>query len=367
MPLSEQRGGGELMFWHLMLHGRGKGMDFVAVFFGEGPLVEQTRELGITVYVVQAGRMRELHRMGKAIGEITGIIRREGVGLVVGWMGTAQLYGGPAAKRAGVPNLWYQLGIPLDKSLLDRIAAALPANAILTLSKAGREAQRGVSSKRPLGLVYPGVELENYDPAALPSREEARRKVGIPPDGPLIGIVGRLQKWKGMHVLVDAMPLIQKRYPDARCVIVGGQHAAEPEYEGIVAQQIKEKGLSERVTMVGLQKNVPEWMQAMDVIVHASDHEPFGMVVIEAMALEKPVIAGDAAGPTEIITPEENGLLAPYGDPEKIAAAILRYLDDPAFAVRVGKAARTRALDFTAQKYADNLVAAFKELAGLPA
>ena len=57
----------------------------------------------------------------------------------------------------------------------------------------------------------------------------------------------------------------------------------------------------------------------MDVIVHASDHEPFGIVVIEAMALGKPVVAGDAAGPTEIITDGVNGLLTPYGDAAALA------------------------------------------------
>ncbi len=99
----------------------------------------------------------------------------------------------------------------------------------------------------------------------------------------------------------------------------------------------------------------------MDVFVHASDREPFGIVVIEAMALGKPVIAGAGGGPAEIITDGENGVLVPYGDEESLARAILRYLDDHAFAARVGAAARIRAAVFDDRTYAAHVIAALRE------
>jgi glycosyltransferase involved in cell wall biosynthesis len=94
----------------------------------------------------------------------------------------------------------------------------------------------------------------------------------------------------------------------------------------------------------------------MDVFVHASDQEPFGIVIIEAMALGKPVIAGNAGGPTEIITDGVNGLLTAYDDAEALTAAILRYLDDQEFAQSAGIAARQRALQFSTQRYAQNFI-----------
>ncbi|MGI8504913.1 MAG: glycosyltransferase, partial [Hassallia sp.] len=102
------------------------------------------------------------------------------------------------------------------------------------------------------------------------------------------------------------------------------------------------------------------WMQAMDVFVHASDNEPFGLVVIEAIALGKPVIAGNAGRPTEIITHGVNGLLTPYGDFDALAIAILRYLDDQEFARNAAVAARQRALDFSTQRYAQNFINAVR-------
>jgi glycosyltransferase involved in cell wall biosynthesis len=105
-------------------------------------------------------------------------------------------------------------------------------------------------------------------------------------------------------------------------------------------------------------------MQAMDVFVHASDSEPFGIVIIEAMALGKPVVAGDKAGPQEIIHEGEDGLFAPYGDATALAKAIRRYLDDPAFAARVGAAAQKRAQDFSTERYAQKVVDAVLEITG---
>jgi glycosyltransferase involved in cell wall biosynthesis len=97
-------------------------------------------------------------------------------------------------------------------------------------------------------------------------------------------------------------------------------------------------------------------------VVHASDGEPFGIVVIEAMALGKPVIAGSEGGPREILTDGVDGLLVAYGDADALAAAVRVYLDDPEFARVVGAAARRRAAEFSAARYADNVIAALHEL-----
>jgi glycosyltransferase involved in cell wall biosynthesis len=107
-------------------------------------------------------------------------------------------------------------------------------------------------------------------------------------------------------------------------------------------------------------------MQAMDVVVHASDNEPFGMVIVEAMALGKPVVASNTAGPTEIITAGLNGQLTPFGDAAALAAAILRYLDDAPFARRVGAAARQRAEAFSSKAFAAHVVEALRGLAAAP-
>jgi len=369
MPLGEQRGGGELMLWHLMQQEGDAAKTrarWLVVFLEDGPLVASIRNLGIEVRVVPAGRLRQPTHFLRTAGRIAALARRERVDAIFGWMSKAHLYGGVAARLAGVPALWYQLGAPEARwsggSWMDQLAARLPARGILTVSRAGADGQACLRPARPLRVVYPGAELERFEPDALPAPARARLQLGLPPDGPLIGIVGRLQRWKGMHVLIEAMPRVLAAHPKARAVIVGGEHAPEPDYPAYLERRARELGVEGHVLLTGLQRNVPEWMQAMDVIVHASTFEPFGIVVIEAMALGKPVVAGAAGGPTEIITPGVNGLLTPYGDTEALARALLRYLDEPEFAHRVGARARERAQEFSTARYAQNFVDALGDL-----
>ncbi len=356
MPLGEQRGGGEMMLLDLIRQGRDLGIEWLVIFLEDGPMVEQVRKLGIDTRVVLSGRLREVHRFIVAAFRIAAIARREKVDAIVNWMWITHLLGGLSAILAGIPAVWYQLEVPYDQAFLVRLATLIPSRAVITLSKDGKEAQSRIFPHRPTPLVYPGVELNRFDPNILPSPIEARRKLGLPEHGAIIGIVGRLQRWKGMHVLVEAMPQILRKHPDAHCVVIGGKHAFEPDYEDFVKTQIADLGLQEKVIMVGLQQNVPEWVQAMDVFVHASDKEPFGIVIIEAMALGKPVIAGDAGGPTEIITDGADGLLTPYGNADALANAIIRYLDDSEFASQMAIAARKRALEFSTRRYAENFV-----------
>lgn len=356
MPLAEQRGGGEMMFLDLMQQGRQAGIEWLAIFLEEGPMVEQVRALGIDTRVIVSGRLRQVPCFISAVFQIAMVARRERADAIANWMWITHLYGGLAAIASGLPAVWYQLEVPNANSWLVRLATLLPARAIITLSKDGQQEQAKIWPYRPTPLVYPGVALDRFEPAILPSPIEARIKLGLPVQGPLIGIVGRLQRWKGMHTLIEAMPQVLQRYPDAHCVVVGGKHDLEAEYEDFLKTQIADLGLSDRVSMVGLQRNVPEWMQAMDIVVHASDNEPFGIVIIEAMALGKPVIAGNAGGPTEIITDGVNGLLTPYNDADALAIAVLRYLENPEFAHNMGIAARQRALDFSTQRYAQNFV-----------
>jgi glycosyltransferase involved in cell wall biosynthesis len=275
-------------------------------------------------------------------------------------MVAGQLMAGAAALLAGIPNVWFQVGTP-KPDWLDRVSTLLPARGVLVLSRDAAAAQARVWPRRRQWLVYPGASLGAFDPSRLPGPSIMRAKLGLPPDGPLIGMVGRLQRWKGMHVFIDAMAQVHCSRPDARAVIVGGAHETEPRYADELRAQVRARGLEGVVTFAGFRTDVAEWMQAMDVFVHASEREPFGIVVIEAMALGKPVIAGSEGGPAEIIEDGVNGVLVPYGDDGSLAHAILRYLDDHAFASRLGAAARIRAAVFDDRTYAANVIAALRE------
>ena len=362
MPLGELLGGGEMMFRQLMQHGRDRGVEWIVVFTKDGPMVAETRALGVEVHLIPAGRIRALPGRLQAIRRIAALARARQVSLIFGWMAASQLLAGPAAWLADIPGAWYQVGLPRP-DWIDRVATFFRARGVLVLSKDVAAAQAQVRPHRQTILVYPGASLERFEAIRGDSPHDLRADLGLPDDGPLIGIVGRLQRWKGMHTAIAAMPFIRSQHPKARLVIVGGAHATEPGYGDELRGLVASHGIEDAVTFAGFQADVPRWMQAMDIIVHASDREPFGIVVVEAMALGKPVVAGNAGGPAEIITPGVDGLLAPYGVPSALADAVNRYLDDPALAIRCGTAARARAAEFSARRFAVAAAAAILSLA----
>ncbi|GAB4376491.1 MAG: hypothetical protein Kow00121_23650 [Elainellaceae cyanobacterium] len=361
MPLAEQRGGGEKRLWDLMWEGRNAGITWLLIFLEDGPLAEKICRLGIDTRIIKGGRLRQPHLLITTILKIAALLRQESADVVLSWMWKAHLYGCPASILSGVPSLWSQLEVP-DDSLLKRVVTKLPASGVFINSKVGQEKLEKICPNRPIRLVYPGVALHQFDPAILPSPLEARKELSLPLKGPLIGIVGRLQRWKGMHTLIEAMPAILSKYPDAHCVIVGGKHDREPDYENYLNEQIRTLGLKQHVTLAGFQSNIPKWMQAMDIFVHASENEPFGIVIVEAMALGKPVIAVNEGGPVEIIIDGINGLLTPYGDSDALADAIIQYLREPSFCEAIKVAAQARAEAFSTRRYAEKFIASIYDM-----
>ncbi|MGI9119214.1 MAG: glycosyltransferase family 4 protein [Acidimicrobiales bacterium] len=361
MPLAFLRGGAELALRNLVCFGNGHGISWLVVFLEHGPMVDDLASQGVATVVVPAGRFRQLARTAATVLGITRLIRRHRADVVVSWMSKGQVYGGPAAALARVPATWYQVGTPSPGSRLERLATLLPARTILTCSGSGAVAQDGLVPRRPVRVVYPGIALDRFDPHSLPPPQEARRLLGMPQDGPMIGTVGRLQRWKGMHLLIEAMPTILQAHPRTHCVVVGERHDLEPDYLRHLEDLVEALGLQEHVQLL-VQRSSPMWVQAMDVAVHVSENEPFGIVVVEAMALAKPVVAGNTGGPTELITDGENGVLVPFGDSAAVARAVSRFLSDPDLAAQTGAAAHLRAQEFSVKSFVSSFSSAVEQI-----
>jgi glycosyltransferase involved in cell wall biosynthesis len=364
MPLGERRGGAERLLCDLLHSRAARRAEWHVWLLEPGPLAGELRRPGVRVSVVDAGRLRQPHRLVPAIARLAQEFRAARLDVSLAWMTKAQLYAGPAAALAGVRCVWFQHGLPDPPNRLDRLATAIPAGAVFACSEVSARAQARLRPRRPTSAIHPGADLSRFDPDALPPPAQARNLLGLPPGRPVIGTVGRLQRWKGMHVVLEAFPAVLRRHPDALCVLVGGEHGLEPDVPGLLRRRIEALRIADRVVLAGARDDIPLWMQAMDVFVHAADREPFGLVVVEAMALGKPVVAGASGGPPEIITPGENGELVPYRDAAGLAAAVHRLLADPARAARLGRAAASRALDFSAESFATRLLAALTPAGG---
>ena len=186
---------------------------------------------------------------------------------------------------------------------------------------------------------------EGLDAAAFVADIDAaafRLRHGLPRELPLVGLVACLVGWKGHDVFLEACA---RALPKVRAgaVIVGG----EPDGSGGELQRLRQKardlGLEDRVWFTGHEADVASAMAACQVVIHASTSpEPFGRVILEAMALGRPVVATAAGGPAEIIASGVDGWLVPPGDPPAMAAAMGGLLADDGLRERLGRAGREK-------------------------
>jgi glycosyltransferase involved in cell wall biosynthesis len=184
-------------------------------------------------------------------------------------------------------------------------------------------------------VVHNGVDMTRFgDDAGQASAviQQRRAALGLPRDAFLVGLFGRFTQWKGQHVALDAIA----RVPNAHLVLVGDALFGETAYAKSLRTQAEALGITSRVHFAGFQHDVASWMKAMDVIVHASTQpEPFGLVIIEAMAAGKPVIASNGGAVPEIVRHGENGMIIEPGNASKLAVAISTLHREPEFARRI--------------------------------
>jgi len=211
------------------------------------------------------------------------------------------------------------------------------------------------------------------DPAEIRVRRERWEVLaewGLAPDTPLLVLCGNIRYWKGLHIAVEAMPAILSRFPESRLLLAGGASSADEGYLADLNRRIGELGLAGRVIQVGFRRDVHDLMAAADLVLHTSIlPEPFGRVILEAMALRKPVVAAAAGGPVEIVVEGETGLLAPPGIPAALAEAVNRLLGDPEARQAMGAAGYRRLLEcYSIEANVRRTVSVYRAvLDGLPA
>jgi len=243
-----------------------------------------------------------------------------------------------AARWSGIPLVAYQRGREWNSSLVRRLAPL--ATRYIANSQVTREnlLELGISPAQ-VNVVYPPVDLENFD-ADRPAAPELRRPAfGIPAQAPCVGIVGQLQAWKGHKLFLRAFAQVLRTVPEAWACIVGAPPVGGEAYEHELRELAGALGIAHRVVFAGFIADVPSALQLFDVVVHASiEPEPFGRVIAEAMAMRKPVVASDEGGPREIIDHGRTGLLFPRGDEGALAESVVSLLREPARAMRIAEA-----------------------------
>lgn len=374
LPWGQRLGGAEAMLQTVLDGAHESGHELELLFFEPGPWPAELLDAGFRVEVIPAGRLRQTHRWLATVLRLARIFRRRQPDLILNWAAKTQLYGAPAAVLAGMPGrvLWWQQGIPTGE-WIDRCATALPARSVGCYSNAAARAQAQLWPSRPTFVVSAGAHVAparvagaHVADAHLAGADAAGAALELPPGTPVVGLVGRLQPWKGQDRLLDAQALLHERGHRFHTVIVGGDaYGLSPQYAGSLPSLVRRLGLVDSVTMTDQVPDAGPFIDRMDILVNASDPEPFGIVLLEAMARGVAVVAVDSGGPAEFIEHGRTGMLAASGEPRALADALEPLLASAALRRELGEAGRERFMrDFTDVALRERFFGQLARLAG---
>lgn len=265
-----------------------------------------------------------------------------------------------AARRAGVPSLCHTRVFdeiqPYDRKTLRQVDYFVHMSTAI---------ENHIQQHWPQAsgqVVYDGLDLDEYrkeyDVAGI------RAQYGLAPDDFVIGNVGRLVQWKGQDVFIRALGKVARQAPDLKGLIVGCPDSGHERFLDELKALAKSEGVENRVVFAGFCLEVAPVLAAMDVNVHSSSKpEPFGIVVIEALASGKPIIATRAGGPLDSVKDNVDGLLVPLEDPDAMAAALLDLYQNRDKVAAMGAAGQAKAAEmFGVDRYAEEMQGVFDAL-----
>jgi len=390
--VSSALGGSERVLLDFAARAERHGIAAHVILPKDGPLVEALRQAGASVSIAPAPETflavsqraglgaaalaafaTGLWRWSSAIrGELAALERRQGDR-------TAVLYSNgfkahlACALVPGCTRVWHLHEFPpvLFGPLWRAAAFAFP-NAVVANSEPVAEAWRGLLGPKPT-VVANGVDLERFTPT--PKRFWVHDQLGLPRDARLIGMPAVFARWKGHLLVVEAFERAAARLENVHLVLVGApiyDTVAERGYAQELVQRVRRSSvagdrgtlpLTNRIHFVKFQRDPWRLYPEFDVVVHFSTRpEPFGRVVVEAMACGTPVIAAREGGPATILEDGISGWLTTPGDTTQLADAMFRAIQTDTAPMRTAARRRAEAL-FSADRFAGELAEALRRAA----
>ena len=362
-----------------VVHAKSRGFEVHALSSPGERLDAFGRDMQIEVHpAAMSRRMTPLADLA-ALWRIVRVIRHVRPTIVDGHTPKGGLLAMMAAALCGVPvRIYHQHGLPLMTATglrrrvlraTERTACGL-AHQVIGISGSLRDVliAEGLCPPSKVTVLgrgsVDGVEADRtFDPARV-SADAARRvraRYRIPPDALVVGFVGRVVRDKGLIELTQAWRALREEYPSLHLLVAGPFESQDP----IPADVEAALRTDSRVHLAGMVHDVASIYRAMDLFVLPTYREGFGTSLLEAAAMELPVIATRIPGCVDAVRDRETGLLVPARDAEALAAAMRVYLDDPELRRRHGVSGRRRALrEFDPETLREGLVQEYVRLLG---
>ena len=324
---------------------------------GDGEVSTRLRALGVPVGVVRLPRVRPwtLGPIVLAVLRLRRLLQRERVTLVHAHGSRGALYAGLATRGLGVPLVWHVRVADPDPRL-DRLLARLAEAIVVNSSATAARLRRLPGAAAKLTIVPNGVDPARFAPG--PADARLLDSLGLDPAVPLVGYFGRLERGKGVDVLVDAATRLHAKLPATAFLFVG----EGPLRETLIARAAA-AGLPAR--FAGQRDDVAALLRLCAVVVLPSRQEAFGRILIEAMAAGVPVVASAVGGIPEVCVDGVTGFLVPPEDPDALAVAIaLTLTDQTATAARVTAATADVHARFALAAHAARVEAVYAQVLG---
>ena len=223
-----------------------------------------------------------------------------------------------------------------------RISAILNfPNRFICVSKATAQLlfERNVPSKK-VTVIYDGINLEEFK-FSEEIRQEKRKELGVDSKNILIGFVGQLIERKGIEDFIEAIHIVHIKNKNCKFIVVGGP-VDSLFFKSKILPLYNAYKLKDCIIFTGFRKDIVSYFSAIDIFVNTSKKEPFAMVNLEAMSMERPIIATNAGGNPEAIIDGETGYIVPVGNSQSLAEKILELAEKAKIRNNFGKAARQR-------------------------
>lgn len=337
-------GGAENVSLNLIRYRERADIEHLAVLMTDeaGMLGEELTRMGISWTQVPRGRMRHPIALLRACLAVRQLVLNSMADLLLANSAQGFLYARLATLGLRRPVALYYMSVPCprlwENNILDVLMAlGRPAHVFTASRKIGQIVTGwGVPNVLP---VHHGTSQQPLGTDALEQVHLTLAQYGVASDDPVVVMPGRLQPWKGQHVLIAAWPEVLRCFPRAHVVLLGGSlFGLSYDYPQRLRQQIADLGLEKRVHLVGHQP-VRGWFARAAAVVHASiEPDPFPNVCIEALAARRPLITNKLSGTCEILNDNVNGLIVAANDPAALAVAIINVLSDPDWAERMAEA-----------------------------
>lgn len=217
---------------------------------------------------------------------------------------------------------------------------------------------KGGVPEEKIEVIYNGVDLSRFNPAKIESKTRPRRRHDL-----VITTVGQIYPRKGFKYLINAMREVVKKFPKVQLQIVGEDPTKDQRNRRMLKRRVEQLGLGEKVSFLGYRRDIPKILAQTDVFVLPSLEEPFGRVIVEAMAMELPVVATRVGGIPEIVVAGETGFLVEPGDSNALSQKIIQLLQDADLRMKMGKRGRERVEEnFSLQQHLHQMRAVYAKL-----